>query len=276
MADPFSIVASTAGILDLSWRIGSYLGKVKSAASEIERDLAGPLSFEVNALVGVTESIQSLWNDSKEKPLDKLSPDVKRIGGLWQDINLVLRGCRDVMGRLALLVEDVIGKDGIRVQGKLDGIRKLLRKQSNDAGDSRVSPADYEPSKQPSTHPECSQSVRYQYPPNRSSEFLTLISCYVRSSRDANDQSADLLSEKVEYWGFQLNQELAAIRTQVNADGGNKASIPMQCSRHFADRGFAKDILVPTSSGSLDNRLSSGLLNSFWKVTSPQPHKYVR
>ncbi|KAL8860675.1 MAG: hypothetical protein Q9178_003028 [Gyalolechia marmorata] len=131
MADPFSIAAGTAGILDISWRIGSYLGKVKSAASKIERDLAA-LSFEVNALVGVTESIQSLWNDNREKPLDKLSPDVKRIGKLWQDINLVLHGCRDVMGRLALLVEEVIGKDGIEVQGKRDGIRKVLRKQSKD------------------------------------------------------------------------------------------------------------------------------------------------
>lgn len=36
------------------------------------------------------------------------------------------------MGRLALLVEEVIGKDGIEVQGKRDGIRKVLRKQSKE------------------------------------------------------------------------------------------------------------------------------------------------
>lgn len=78
MADPFSIVAGTAGILEISWRLVSYLGKIKSAASKIERDLAA-LSFEVNALIGVTESIQCLWNDYKEKHLDTLSPDAKRI-----------------------------------------------------------------------------------------------------------------------------------------------------------------------------------------------------
>ncbi|KAL8942226.1 MAG: hypothetical protein Q9211_001493 [Gyalolechia sp. 1 TL-2023] len=195
MAEPFSIIASTAGILDISWRIGSYLGKVKSAASKIEQDLAA-LSFEVNALIGVTESIQTLWNDNKEKPLDKLSPDLKRIGGLWQDINLLLNGCRDVMGRLALLVEEIIGKDGIDVQGKRDGIRKVLRKQSKDM----------------EIHQFRQQITTHQNSLQLALSALNL--CYVRSSRDANDQTVDLLSEKVEYWGFKLNHELAAIRTQ--------------------------------------------------------------
>lgn len=131
MADPFSIIAGTTGILDVCWRVGSYLGRVKSAASKIERDLAA-LSYEVNGLIAVNESIQVLWNTNRDKPIDVLSPDAKRIEGLWQDISLALLGSRDVMGRLALLVEEVIGKDGIEVQGKRDGIKKALRKQSRD------------------------------------------------------------------------------------------------------------------------------------------------
>ncbi|KAL8995820.1 MAG: hypothetical protein Q9188_006721 [Gyalolechia gomerana] len=216
MADPFSIVAGTAGILEISWRLVSYLGKVKSAASKIERDLAA-LSFEVNALIGVTESIQSLWKDYKEKHLDPLSPDAKRIGGLWQEINLALHGSRDVMGRLALLVEEVIGKDGIEVQGKRDGIRKVLRKQSKEVE---------------------IREIRQQITSHQNSLQLTLSAlnlCYVRSAKDANGQSVDLLSEKVEYWGFKLNHELAAIRTQVTADGDNKASKSTKCSMAFAD-----------------------------------------
>ncbi|KAL8942140.1 MAG: hypothetical protein Q9216_001825 [Gyalolechia sp. 2 TL-2023] len=215
MADPFSIAAGTAGILDISWRIGSYLAKVKSAASKIKRDLA-TLSFEVNALVGVTESIQSLWNDNKEKPLDALSPDAKRIRGLWQDINLALHGCRDVMGSLALLVEEVIGKDGIEVQGKRDGIRKVLRKQSKDQE---------------------IQEIRQQITSHQNSLQLTLSAlnlCYVRSSQDANGQSVDLLSEKMEYWGFKLNHELAAIRAQPSKIS-NVADIASEVSlnKHF-------------------------------------------
>lgn len=32
----------------------------------------------------------------------------------------------------SLLVEEVVGKDGMAVQGKRDGIKKVLRKQSKD------------------------------------------------------------------------------------------------------------------------------------------------
>lgn len=206
MADPFSIVAGTAGILDICWRVGSYLRNVKSAASKIERDLAA-LSFEVNALVSVTESIQSLWNDNSDTALDSKLPDAKRIEELWQDINLALCGCRQVMGRLARLVDEVIGKDGIETQGKRDGIKKVLRKQAKD---------------------EEVRDIRRQITSHQNSLQLTLSAlnlCYVRSARDANGQSVDILSEKIEYWGFKLNHELAAIRTQVATDGDQKSPI---------------------------------------------------
>lgn len=131
MGDPFSVIAGTAGLLDICWRVGAYLGKVKAAANKIERDLAA-LSLEVDALVTVNESIQALWNANKEKSVDSLSPDAPRIQEFWQDIELALRGCCGVMDKLALLVEEVVGIGGLAVQGKRDGIKKALRKQSRD------------------------------------------------------------------------------------------------------------------------------------------------
>lgn len=131
MADPFSIIAGTAGLLDVCWRVGSYLGRLKASAAKIERDLFS-LSLEISALVTVSESIQNLWKVSSEKPIDELSPHAARIHELWEDVSLALRGCGDTMARLVLLVEDVIGKDGIAVQGKRDGLKKALRKQSKD------------------------------------------------------------------------------------------------------------------------------------------------
>ncbi|KAL9058685.1 MAG: hypothetical protein Q9206_001820 [Seirophora lacunosa] len=125
MADPFSIAAGTVSLLDVCWRVAAYLGKVKAAASKIERDLAA-LTYEVNALIVVDESIKSLWEANKEKPLEKLSSDAQRVNDLWQD----------VLGMSwapwSLLVEEVVGKDGMAVQGKRDGIKKVLRKQSKD------------------------------------------------------------------------------------------------------------------------------------------------
>lgn len=229
MADPFSIVAGTAGILDICWRVGSYLRSVKSAASKIELDLAA-LSFEVNALVSVTESIQSLWNDSSGIALDSKVPDAKRIEELWQDINLALCGCRQVMGRLARLVDEVIGKNGIEIQGKRDGIRKVLRKQAKDdeVRDIRQQITSHQNSLQLTLS---ALNLYDTSDPNESQMYLISVSCYVRSARDANGQSVELLSEKVEYWGFKLNHELAAIRTQVTADSEHKACLFMRRAR---------------------------------------------
>ncbi|KAL8818042.1 MAG: hypothetical protein Q9223_003246 [Gallowayella weberi] len=131
MADPFSIVAGTAGVIDICWRVASYLAKVKSSATKIERNLAA-LSFETNALIAANESIRALWEAYSGETLDKSITDSQRIDDLWQDIDITLNGCRDVMGRLALLIEEVIGKDGFTVEGKRDGIKKVLRKQSRE------------------------------------------------------------------------------------------------------------------------------------------------
>lgn len=131
MADPFSIIAGTAGLLDVCWKVGSYLVALKASAAKIERDLFS-LSLEVSALVTVSESLQSLWKVSSEKPIDEHSPHAVRIYQLWEDVSLALRGCGDVMARLVLLVEDVIGKDGIAVHGKRDGLKKAFRKQCKD------------------------------------------------------------------------------------------------------------------------------------------------
>jgi len=49
MADPFSIITSTVGLLDVCYRVGSYLGDVKNAAKTIEKDLEG-LREEIAAL----------------------------------------------------------------------------------------------------------------------------------------------------------------------------------------------------------------------------------
>ncbi|KAL9601247.1 MAG: hypothetical protein Q9219_002652 [cf. Caloplaca sp. 3 TL-2023] len=208
MADPFSIVAGTAGLLEICWRVGSYLGKVKAASGKIERDLAA-LSSEVKNLVTVNESIQTLWETQREKSPDESSSYATRIKELWRDIDLTLDGCRDVMGKLELLVEEVIGKDGFEVRGKRDGIKKVLRKQSKD---------------------EEIRDLRRQISSHQHNLQLALSAlnlCYVRSSQSASEQGLDYVSEKMEYWGFKLNHELASIRTQLAATNENKASTPL-------------------------------------------------
>ncbi|KAL8696273.1 MAG: hypothetical protein Q9224_002880 [Gallowayella concinna] len=225
MADPFSIVAGTAGVLDICWRVGSYLAKIKTSAIKIERDLAA-LLFETNALIAANESIQALWGAYNEETLDKSITESQRIADLWQDINITLNGCHDVMSRLALLIEEVIGKDGFAAQGKRDGIKKVLRKQSRD---------------------DEIMEIRSQISSHQNSLQLSLSAlniCYIRITQSSTDAGLSHLSDRMEFWGFKLNHEVAAINAKISLRCKSEAKSPtsstaagiaseMKLNKHF-------------------------------------------
>ncbi|KAL8775872.1 MAG: hypothetical protein Q9194_003555 [Teloschistes cf. exilis] len=210
MADPFSIVAGTAGLLDVCWRVGSYMRRLKASAAKIERDLFS-LSLEISALVTVSESIQNLWKVSSEKPIDELSPHAARIHELWEDVSLALRGCGDTMSRLVLLVEDVIGNDGIAVQGKRDGLKKALRKQSKD---------------------DDIREIRLQIASHQNSLQIALSALNILGLDALSDKQTStnlglaVLSDKIEYWGFKLHHELMASQSKAAKENKDKAISP--------------------------------------------------
>ncbi|KAI9811231.1 MAG: hypothetical protein M1827_005563 [Pycnora praestabilis] len=131
MADPLSIIASTTGIIDVCVRVAKYLKDVKDAAGKIEQDLLALLE-EFNGLQAVNYSIHNTWLDH-QKAVDPKAPAYEPlIETQWQDLNHALCGCSKSVLRLGALIEEVVGKDGHSVTSKLDGIKKVLRKQSKD------------------------------------------------------------------------------------------------------------------------------------------------
>jgi hypothetical protein len=64
MADPFSILVGTAGLLDVLIRAAAYLADVHEAAGKVEEDIAF-LSRDIQALTSVNESIGILWESYK-------------------------------------------------------------------------------------------------------------------------------------------------------------------------------------------------------------------
>jgi predicted AAA+ superfamily ATPase len=129
--DPFSILAGTAGLLDVSFRVIGYLKQVEEAAGKVEEEIAA-LSQEINALITVNDSIEALWRSNHDpapvSPLEE-GADVK---DLWGKLASLLQECRDTVQKLEALLKEVVGKNGPKVTGKLDGIKKQLRKQSKD------------------------------------------------------------------------------------------------------------------------------------------------
>lgn len=131
MADPFSILAGTASIIDLCVRLTNYCRDVNAAAGRIEEDLFALLE-EFLALRAVNESIRNVWLDRQVTVGPKARANEPLLQTQWQELDYALRGCSNSMLRLSALIEEVVGKDGYSVTGKLDGIKKVLRKQSKD------------------------------------------------------------------------------------------------------------------------------------------------
>ncbi|KAI4247104.1 MAG: hypothetical protein LQ352_006227 [Teloschistes flavicans] len=103
------------------------------------------------------------------------------------------------MARLVLLVEDVIGKDGIAVHGKRDGLKKAFRKQCKD---------------------DDIREIRMQIASHQNSLQIALSAlniCYIRSSQTSTNVGLDALSDKVDQWGFKFHQELMAFQAKTAA-----------------------------------------------------------
>lgn len=132
MADPLSIIAGTVGLLDVCWRVGSYLNDLKGATGRIEADIDA-LQREVTSLIDVNESIKKLKDITDEA--DPSSPITHSPGveDLWQKVDSNTRGCKDVVLRLEEKVKDIMGKSQTaKPTGKIDGLKKTMKWQSKD------------------------------------------------------------------------------------------------------------------------------------------------
>ena len=132
MADPFSILTGTVGLLDVCWRTVKYFRDVQVAAGKVEEEIA-TLSREIEALISVNSAIHDIFSAQLQRPQTPPSTvDPTYHENLWRNTAGLLRDCRAIIEKLECLVKDIIGKEGPRVAGKLDGFKKQLRRQSKD------------------------------------------------------------------------------------------------------------------------------------------------
>ena len=200
MADPFSIAAGTVGLLEICWRVGSYLSTLDKSRGKLEQEIA-QLSKEVNTITSANTSIQALWNVQKKHAVAQSMPDDPQIVNLWQNAGTILEGCRSTMEKLNDLVKEIIGKGGHEVTGTRDGIKKGLRKGSKEKHLSEIR----------------QQLLNYQ---SSLQVILTALSfAYARDAQSATDVSLDRLSDKLESLGYKLQSEIASPRFNVEQTG---------------------------------------------------------
>lgn len=134
MADPFSIIAATFGLIDVCWRFGSYLRDVQAGAAKVEDEIEG-LSRDIEALRIVNETIRASYRELPSYRNLNIE-NSKHVERLWRNVSSNLQNCRPIVEELEALVRGIIGKeppkDESTIMRKLGGFKKQLRKQARE------------------------------------------------------------------------------------------------------------------------------------------------
>lgn len=127
--DPFSITVGVVGLLDVTYRIGSYLKQIKSASTKIQDEI-DTLTNEIEALNMVNDSVQGMWNIKCEATGFYISDETtSMVDSLWSNMGLVLQKTKNTIVQLEGLLKEVLGKKGALTPNRLESFMALIRKE---------------------------------------------------------------------------------------------------------------------------------------------------
>lgn len=227
MAEPFSVVAGTLGLLDVCWRVGTYLNSVKNAAERIEGDIDA-LQNEVTSLIEVNESIKKLRDRTEEAYPSSPTNHSPVVEDLWQNIDSTSEGCKVVVLRLEEKVKNIMGKrEMAKPTGKIDGIKKTLRRDSTDPDLVKIhnSLSKYQLSLQTLL---TALNLFVQVPLLSCSCTHFLYRYYTRASHNATNNAIDNLSSKTEKLNsleLKLDYQLGVFRSRISSGDDDDVSV---------------------------------------------------
>ena len=132
MADPFSVVAGTVGVIDVCWRLGKLVHELQHGAAKIDDEIAS-LTREIDGLAEVTKTIRDTYRESQTTPD---SEDVEQVGNLWRNVGSNIKECQLIIEDLEKLVKSIAGKEPTiehsGITRKMDEFRKQMKKQSKE------------------------------------------------------------------------------------------------------------------------------------------------
>ena len=131
MADPFSVILGTIGVIEVCVHIGKYLQEIKAGAGEIDEEIK-VLTHEVGALQSVNKSIQRIFESKAAHHIDAPKKDLDSIEGLWRNVGNVLKYCQSTLTMFHSLIVQVEGKDESKSPAMFDSLRKHLRKKAKE------------------------------------------------------------------------------------------------------------------------------------------------
>lgn len=131
--DPLSIAVGTVGLADVSFRVLSYLGDIKGASSKIQDEIT-ILGQEIKSLIAVNESVEDFSSSRHElRNFGATADDQSHVDQVWDNLALLLQQSKGTIEQLEALLSEVVGKKGALVAGRIDGLRKTIRRRGRDS-----------------------------------------------------------------------------------------------------------------------------------------------
>ena len=128
MADPFSVLASTAGLADVCIRLARFLKQANAGFRTVDQEL-GSLFEEIASLRSVNDLVKSSYTEGATAKTDPNHQQI--LGTHWSATQNTLTSCQHIVEQIEALLQEVSAA-GSGNHVKLDQIRKWLKQQSRE------------------------------------------------------------------------------------------------------------------------------------------------
>ncbi|KAL8992912.1 MAG: hypothetical protein Q9169_006745, partial [Polycauliona sp. 2 TL-2023] len=130
--DSFSVAVGVGSLIDLRLRLGKYLKDVRESIASYEGEM-GSFLREIQDLDSVNNSIAQLYQTEAVTTAPGHSGPPRQELEAWHNTLGTLRACTSTVEELQTLLAAITGKNGAKVTGLRDGIKKQFKKQSKDS-----------------------------------------------------------------------------------------------------------------------------------------------
>jgi hypothetical protein len=131
--DPFSITVGAVSLVDVCWRLIKFLKDIPTAIATVQKEIEILIS-EVESLRTVVASVEECLHSNHANSTIASPLKAANLENLWKNCKRSLDTCQDITTQLESLVQEIYGKSGSRVAGKLDGLSKESRRRDKAAG----------------------------------------------------------------------------------------------------------------------------------------------
>ena len=125
MADPFSIIAGTVGVVDVAVRVVKFLDKTKKGADSVDGDLRN-LVAEIESLKHTSEVIHNAFEKDME---DGNTTQDSPAAGTWLAASNALTDCNAALTGMDRVLVKMMGESG---SSKLDRVKRHFRRLAQD------------------------------------------------------------------------------------------------------------------------------------------------